>query len=277
LAETVWASAPDRACSPAFRDRRGTFRIERGQKWVEDISLKIADRKPGKRIKTPGTPLASGNPMLALQELLSQAGMGDGEVPDPLRDTLAGLLGEVGRLKRELDKANARAAHLEKLADEDALMPVANRRAFMRELSRLVALAQRYGTASSVIYVDLNGMKAINDRFGHNAGDAALLHVARTLIDNVRHADVVARLGGDEFGVLLVKSDQEAADEKAHALAEAIEADPLVWNGAHIRLSAATGAYCFQGTEGVAAALEAADRAMYRAKELRKAAEQAAG
>jgi diguanylate cyclase (GGDEF)-like protein len=251
-------------------------RIGYGQKWVEDISLKIADRKPARRIKASGVPLLGRNPMLALQELLSLPGMDDGAVSDPLRDTIASLLGEVGRLKRELDKAKARAAHLEKLADEDALMPVANRRAFMRELSRLVALAQRYGTTSAVIYIDVNDMKAINDRFGHNAGDAALLRVARTLIDNVRHADVVARLGGDEFGVLLVKSGQEAADEKAMALAKAIEACPVVWNGVPIRLSAATGAYCFQGTEGVAGALEAADQAMYRAKHLRKIAEQSA-
>jgi len=246
------------------------------QEWVEDISLKIADRKPAKRARASRAAAPSTNPVLALQALLSQAGMGDGQVPDPLKDTLAGLLGEVGRLKRELDKAKARAAHLEKLADEDALMPVANRRAFMRELSRLVALAQRYGTCSSVVYVDLNGMKQINDRYGHNAGDAALLHIARTLIDNVRHADVVARLGGDEFGVLLVKTGQEAAEEKAAALSDAIEASPLVWNGLTIHLSAATGAYCFKGNEGVAAALEAADQAMYRAKQLRKAAEQAA-
>ena len=251
-----------------------TERADQG--WGEDISLKIADRKAGKRAKAPAVALAGDNPVLALHELLQQVGMGEGVVPDLLKDTLADLLGEVGRLKRELDKAKARAAHLEKLADEDALMPVANRRAFMRELSRLVALAQRYGTASSVVYIDLNGMKSINDRWGHNAGDAALLHVARTLIDHVRHADVVARLGGDEFGVLLVKTGQEAADEKALALAEAIETIPLLWNGVTIRLSAATGAYCFNGAEGVAAALEAADRAMYRAKLERKAAEQAA-
>ena len=242
----------------------------------EDISLKIADRKEAKRVRAPAAMLAGSSPALALHELLKQSGLVDGRVPDPLRATLMELLGEVGRLKRELDKAKARAAHLEKLADEDALMPVANRRAFMRELSRLLSLAQRYGSHSSVVYIDLNGMKAINDRWGHNAGDAALLHVARTLIGHVRHADVVARLGGDEFGVLLVKTGQEAADEKALALAAAIEASPLQWNGATIRLSAATGAYCFAGGEDVGAALEAADRAMYRAKLARKEAEQAA-
>ncbi|GGF38275.1 GGDEF domain-containing protein [Aliidongia dinghuensis] len=236
--------------------------------------MKIAERKEVRRPKAPTAAFAGSSPALALHELLKQAG--EGPVPGPLKDALLDLLGEVGRLKRELDKAKARAAHLEKLADEDALMPVANRRAFMRELSRLVALAQRYGTASSIVYIDLNDMKTINDRWGHNAGDAALLHVARTLIDHVRHADVVARLGGDEFGVLLVRTGQEAAEEKAGALAEAIEAAPLQWNGAAIRLSAATGAYCFNGDEDIAAALEAADRAMYRTKLARKATDQAA-
>ena len=254
-------------------DPRGCVTDRADQEWVEDISLKIADDKPGKRARVTSGSTPDGNPMLALHELLSRSGMGDGPMSDTLKDTLAGLLGEVGRLKRELDRAKARAAHLEKLADEDALMPVANRRAFMRELSRLVALAQRYGTASSVVYIDLNGMKMINDRWGHNAGDAALLHIARTLIDNVRHADVVARLGGDEFGVLLVKTGQDAAEEKAMALSDAIEAAPFTWNGLPIHLSAATGAYCFQGSEGVTAALEAADQAMYRAKQLRKATE----
>ena len=247
-----------------------TERADQG--WGEDISLKIADRKAGKRAKAPAVALAGDNPVLALHELLQQVGMGEGAVPDLLKDTLADLLGEVGRLKRELDKAKARAAHLEKLADEDALMPVANRRAFMRELSRLVALAQRYGTASSVVYIDLNGMKSINDRWGHNAGDAALLHVARTLIDHVRHADVVARLGGDEFGVLLVKTDQHNAEVKAESLARTIEQHPLVWEGTPIRLTAAFGAYCFTGRETVAEALAAADQAMYRAKQAQHSA-----
>ena len=207
-----------------------------------------------------------------LEALARRTGLAVTELTPPVLDAMAGLLAEIDRLRDELDKAKARSTHLERLADEDALMPVANRRAFMRELSRLVALAQRYDSESSILYIDLNGMKTINDRHGHNAGDAALQHVAKILVDNTRHADIVARLGGDEFGVLLVKTDQRNADEKAANLARAIEQHPLIWEGAAIRLSAAFGAYCFNGRESVADAIAAADRAMYRAKQARKAA-----
>ena len=199
-------------------------------------------------------------------------GLDEQALPPQIRDAISGLLGEIHRLQDELDQARARNAHLERLADEDSLMPVANRRAFMRELSRLVALAQRYNSESSIVYADLNDMKAINDRHGHNAGDAALQHVARILIDNTRHADIVARLGGDEFGVLLVKTNQQNAEDKAVALARAIDQHPLIWEGQAIHLSAAIGAYCFNGSESVADAMAAADRAMYLAKHRRKSA-----
>jgi diguanylate cyclase (GGDEF)-like protein len=233
--------------------------------------LKIADTKARLRVRVPvrrrrEAALASG-----VDAFVRSAGLGEAPLPPLVRAAVSSLLAENHRLRAELDKANARNAHLERLADEDALMPVANRRAFMRELSRLVALAKRYDSESSIVYLDLNGMKSINDRHGHNAGDAALQHVARILVENTRHADVVARLGGDEFGVLLVKTDQHNAEEKAAKLALTIEQHPLVWEGAVIRLSAAFGAYCFNGRESVADALAAADQAMYRAKEARKA------
>ena len=202
-----------------------------------------------------------------IEAFARHAGLAEQELSPLVREAVSGLLSEIQRLRAELEKAKARSAHLERLADEDALMPVANRRAFMRELSRLVALAQRYDSESSIVYIDLNGMKGINDRHGHNAGDAALQHVARILVENTRHADIVARLGGDEFGVLLVKTDQHNAEEKAARLALAIEQHPLIWEGAPIRLSAAFGAYCFNGKESVAEAIAAADQAMYRAKQ----------
>jgi diguanylate cyclase (GGDEF)-like protein len=209
---------------------------------------------------------------VALQEFALRAGLAEADLTPKTREAVIQLLSELGRLRTDLDKAKARSAHLERLAHEDALMPVANRRAFMRELSRLVALAQRYGSESSIVYIDLNDMKRINDQYGHNAGDAALQHVARLLVDNVRHADVVARLGGDEFGVLLVKTDQHTAEEKAAFLAAAIKQRPLIWNSEAIRLTASFGAYCFSGRETAAQAIESADQAMYRAKQADKAA-----
>ena len=208
----------------------------------------------------------------ALREFTAKAGLDEAALTPRARAALIAMLAELARLRTDLDRSRTRSATLERLAHQDALMPVANRRAFMRELSRLVALAKRYGSESSIVYIDLNDMKGINDRYGHNAGDAALQHVARILVDNVRHADVVARLGGDEFGVLLVKTGQIHAEEKAAMLAQLVAARPLIWNNLPIRLSASFGAHCFSGQESAAQAIESADRAMYRSKQASKAA-----
>jgi len=92
-----------------------------------------------------------------------------------------------------------------------------------------------------VLYFDLNGMKQINDRFGHPAGDAALRHFATLLLNNVRDSDVVGRLGGDEFGVILAQADIAQADEKANQLLSVIARSPLIWEGVDIQLSCAWG------------------------------------
>jgi diguanylate cyclase (GGDEF)-like protein len=208
----------------------------------------------------------------AISDVTTIMGVPESELTERVRSALLQLMAEVDHLRRELEVARARTAYLEKLADEDALMPIANRRAFVRELSRLMSFAQRYGTPSSVVYFDINGMKEINDRHGHAAGDAALLHVARVLLDQVRNTDVVGRLGGDEFGVLLAQLGQDEANRKAHTLAEAIEGTPFSWNGANIPLRAAHGCHCFSGFENAVEALDAADRAMYERKRAQKTA-----
>ena len=140
-----------------------------------------------------------------------------------MRRAFAALMEEVDQLRRQLDDAKTRINYLEKLVDEDPLMPVVNRRAFVRELSRMMAYAQRYGAPSSIVYFDVNGLKRINDQHGHAAGDAVLVAVAQVLIENVRATDVVGRLGGDELGVLLVQTDQAQAWRKAGELAELID------------------------------------------------------
>jgi diguanylate cyclase (GGDEF)-like protein len=199
------------------------------------------------------------------------SGVPEAELTPSVRAALLKLGGEVERLTRRLEEARARISHLERLADEDALMPIANRRGFVRELARMMSFARRYGTPSSIAYFDLDGLKAINDRCGHAAGDAALQHIGRVLVENVRNSDVVGRLGGDEFAVLLVQTDQAAAERKAAALAAAIEARPLLWQGEEIPLSAAYGTHGFTGGENAADALDAADRAMYDQKRQRRA------
>jgi diguanylate cyclase (GGDEF)-like protein len=194
------------------------------------------------------------------------AGLNDSELTPPVRNALTRLVDDGDQLRRELASARERIALLERLADEDALMPIANRRAFVRELQRMIGFAERYGLPSSVVYFDVNGMKQINDCHGHPAGDAALLHVAELLHDNIRSSDVVGRLGGDEFGVILAQTNREQAERKAAALAETIVARPLRWGDVVIPVSAAYGVYSFAGKDDPQVAIEAADRAMYQQK-----------
>jgi diguanylate cyclase (GGDEF)-like protein len=182
------------------------------------------------------------------------------------------LIAEVQRMREELAQAQQRVSYLEKLADEDSLVPVANRRAFVRELGRMVAFAERYGTQSSVLYFDINGFKQVNDDFGHAAGDAALRHIAHILTTNVRESDVVGRLGGDEFGVILAQADAATAAEKAAVLARAVETQPLNWEGHDLELTASYGAYAFSGDVNAGEALERADQAMYAQRQVRRSA-----
>ena len=179
---------------------------------------------------------------------------------------LEALIAEREALRRELAEAKAQIAQLERLADEDALTPIANRRAFVRELTRMIAFTKRYGVPSSVVYFDVNGMKQINDSHGHLAGDAALRLVAKTLLDNVRSSDVVGRLGGDEFGVILAQTNEKQANQKAAALARAIAETPLRWNDRDITVNAAYGVHSFSGGDDPQQAIDAADRAMYQQK-----------
>lgn len=120
-----------------------------------------------------------------------------------------------------------RVAELEQIADTDTLTPLANRRCFLRELQRVARQVSRYGHSAAVLFIDVDGLKTINDTYGHSTGDRVLVHVARILRERVRATDMVARIGGDEFGVLLERVDAEAAREKALALCAAIAGNPL--------------------------------------------------
>jgi diguanylate cyclase (GGDEF)-like protein len=194
------------------------------------------------------------------------AGIAVSELTPQARRELHRVLAENEAMRRELDDARTRITQLEHLADQDGLTAIANRRAFIRELSRMIAFTRRYGPPSSVVYFDVNGLKRINDTHGHPAGDAALRHVADTLCKNVRSSDLVGRLGGDEFGVILAQTNQEQAAAKAAALAREIGRKSLRWGKTRLTVSAAYGVYSFSGNDDAQVAIEAADKAMYQQK-----------
>ena len=138
--------------------------------------------------------------------------------------------------------------------------------AHVRELTRMISYAERYNSTGSVLYFDVNGMKAINDRLGHAAGDAALAHFARLLVENVRDTDVVGRLGGDEFGVILAQADERQAQEKASVLVHIIDVTPFDWKGEMLTLSCAVGIHQFLAKQSAETAITAADANMYKVK-----------
>jgi len=193
-------------------------------------------------------------------------GIPESELTPKVQGAIMRLMEEVETLRREIEQSRQRISYLEQLADQDTLAPIANRRAFVRELSRIMAFAERYGTASSLIYFDVNDLKPINDTHGHAAGDAVLMQVAETLLGNVRESDVVGRLGGDEFAVILSQADEDQAVEKAADLVRRIEGQTLDWNGTDIAINVAHGTYTIRGGDSAQEALAAADRAMYERK-----------
>ena len=170
---------------------------------------------------------------------------------------------ELARLRAENAALQAEVATLKTLADHDALTPVLNRRAFVRELTRAMAFSKRYGAPACLLYLDLDGFKAVNDRHGHLAGDAALKRIADILVANVRESDVVGRMGGDEFAVLLQQADLDAARTKAAGLAALIAADPFEAAGERVMLGASFGVRAFEGQEGAETWLAEADAAMF--------------
>ena len=220
----------------------------------------------------PSGPVAKAQPQAAAQsarpvgDSATIMGIPRTELTPKVQQAINQLMLEVQNLREELRQAHKRITYLEQLADEDSLVPVANRRAFVRELTRMISFAERYDTPGSVLFFDVNNMKQINDRYGHGAGDAALKLVATVLREGLRASDVVGRLGGDEFGVILAQADQARAHAKALSLVRSIAARPLSLDGEAYSVAVAFGIHTFAGGEKVDDALEAADRAMYAHK-----------
>jgi diguanylate cyclase (GGDEF)-like protein len=195
-------------------------------------------------------------------------------LPQPRVDdefpSVTALLAENERLKRELAVARARIGELEARADIDPLLDILNRRGFERELKRALAHVKRYGTQAALMFVDLDGFKGINDRYGHGAGDALLKAVARELIGHVRASDIVGRIGGDEFGVIVWRLEEPQAITKARELEGAIASVGVAHGRSQVRVAASIGVAPLVEDSSPADMIAAADQAMYARKDERR-------
>jgi diguanylate cyclase (GGDEF)-like protein/PAS domain S-box-containing protein len=169
---------------------------------------------------------------------------------------------------QDLTESKRQEEQLTFLAEHDALTGLLNRRAFMRELEAHSGLQDRYGLSGTVMIIDLDHFKFLNDTLGPQAGDELLFRFALLLSDQLDSSDVIARVGGDEFGVLLPKADGGEALQVARKLLGELRGGAINVDG-NRRLTASIGLATFEDRRGVTAdeMIVDAELAMYDAKE----------
>ena len=169
---------------------------------------------------------------------------------------------EIGELRNRSDA-------FERAATIDPVTGLANRQAFYSKLAETLAKPLHGVEVPALLLIDLDRFKVINDTYGHAAGDAVLMRMARVLQEETRPADLVGRLGGDEFGVLLHRTTADALPRMLQRIQRAAGARPLhmMRNGAEIFGSLSVGGVMLWEYPNIDAALMAANRGLYADKE----------
>jgi diguanylate cyclase (GGDEF)-like protein len=155
----------------------------------------------------------------------------------------------------------------ERLATTDGLTGLLNRRTFNAQLHGRLREAQRYDRPLSLLLLDVDHFKKVNDSHGHPAGDAVLRGIARVAQKQARETDIVARYGGEEMALILPETDAPGAAAIAERIRKSVAATPHATEQGPIRVTVSIGLATWPGTGDAAEALlEAADKALYRAK-----------
>lgn len=174
---------------------------------------------------------------------------------------------EVIGVSRDISERKRLQEALKLEASTDELTRIANRREFLRVAGEEIARSRRYGHELALCVFDIDDLKAINDRLGHAAGDAALRHFAANLQHHTRAADTAARLGGDEFALLLPETGAEGAVSTLCRVAQYSLDEPLAFGAEALTITAASGFAVLTASDaGIDALLAHADADLYNAK-----------
>lgn len=187
-------------------------------------------------------------------------GVPEDQLTQPVRDALARLSDEIGRLRSQVRRLEEREKILLREADQDARLPVLSYRAFVREISRVVRLSAQSQTAAWIVYLDIRNADSIKAAHGHRALEAAMIHASLLLTAEVRSADIVGNLGHNDFGVVLAVSNAEGASLKAKELAEKLRTRPFFWKSKAVEIEVTYGLHRLVENETPEAAIEEADR-----------------
>lgn len=166
---------------------------------------------------------------------------------------------------RRADRLQSGRDRYRTLSERDPLTTLVNARTFRNHYERALARAARFGEPLSLLLIDVDQLKAINDELGHSFGSASLRHVAEVLESSKRVTDLAARWGGDEFTLLMPGAGPQAARRQAEAILERLRREPVRWNGRQQVISTTIGvatSYAGSGED----LFEAADRALYAGK-----------
>jgi diguanylate cyclase (GGDEF)-like protein/PAS domain S-box-containing protein len=240
-----------------------------GKRCADDLLVHVDDC--GVQKCGDGCPLrrsmADGNPCEAEVYLLHKSGhrVAVSVRTTPVRD-LAGHI--VGGLEAfvNCDRLGRRVNELEALAFTDPLTGVASRRCFETQMSRAILDARTTAMPLSLVVVDLNDFKPVNDAFGHPAGDAVLVTVAHTLREAVRRTDLVARWGGDEFVILLPSAPSHIAAQACDRIRALVRQARTLYQGKEIRVTVSAGYASLADADDDTTLFQRADRQLYRDK-----------
>lgn len=174
----------------------------------------------------------------------------------------------IGSLKDAYQKISTQNEELNHLAHHDALTGLPNRKLLALRLQQAIEIAQVKKTTTAILYLDLDGFKAINDQWGHDAGDLALVEVSRRLAQVVRAGDTLARVGGDEFVIVLsdLPGQSQAAVEMIASKCLMVFDQGFQIYGAACQLGTSIGLALCHENDSIEQLLTAADKAMYQAK-----------
>lgn len=230
-----------------------TTSIRRTDKAASDSSLVLGDVKSAINTMELPTDLTEAHALL-MKEI------------DRVISSNAALKGELARSQAELTEQQHQIEDLRTAVRIDGLTQLANRTYFDEKLNEMIIVRKRYGDPFSLLMIDIDNFKAINDSYGHPAGDRILKGVALKIKASLRGSDFLARFGGDEYALILIKTGAEAATEVAWKLCEEVRGSRFLLDDSALTMTLSIGVAEACGDDTEETLLERADAALYRTK-----------
>ncbi len=172
-----------------------------------------------------------------------------------------------GDIMKKLAEIVVEQLELQQIARQDSMTGALTRRGFFAEVEKEFLRASRYDRPSTLLVVDVDHFKTINDRYGHPAGDAVLVSIANACMSTMRRSDIFGRIGGEEFALLLPETDAEEARQAAERIRRTVETTIVQVGGTEVRATISLGVAPIPApSEGVATWFSEADIALYEAK-----------